>query len=725
MSFFFPIGEPEEAPAAGTFAGATSLAAQLTVTMRLAAHVCAGATALQATLGAQATFAGATQLVASLRIGGEVNVFLSAEVLGSTVLAPPNLSIALGGFSAIFAGATEMTAAPTLTSADEYGFTFYIDILDAALVSSNVRRYTARLLADAVEVPITGFQLREPSDRLGAALQVTLARPDTSQISLASSVQFDIGVWNGSGWTWVNFLTSGKLAGRGHSISFAQGRPADAVQVSFVDVFGDAWARAPRQPVTLYDPQKVDAPGETQNLLYTEAGAAIKPLAVPMPGMTLRDVLEYAYVTGCGFSSVVTNIPNFPVAEASFTLEGGYDSGARSLVAPFDPLFFVADGGVLWIYDLDAPMPAGLSPVELPLSSVVEVSDTLPAREPSNALIVSYQAPEGDYYTERIEQETDESGSFGSPGYTKTETERRVREYRSAAEPTRILREVVTEAKTSVYNAQLELIHRETQQDSYDSLQRKTGHTRAVESLVPDLASGDLVLMQVMDERNSTGYRPHPTRPGESLQDASTTVTSGLVLVDKENEYRDKPFRLPYTDAHRNGFIDLDADQETEYVPIKTVRESLRARGDGQVDVSVIVIDHLTGTTERSQSSPRTGSVSIDTRGTRVRRTLLTLPGTDSDGRRVPTLNASALPGEVALPLGRRQLEKQNAPPKEATFGLPGVSFSIRKGTQVKPHARSGYLGTYVVTERTVRGARLGTADARIEMGLEARELKT
>lgn len=736
MSFFLPIAESESAtplttlPLVFGFSPAATVAqlggASLGLTFSLNAYE---------PVSLPLTFS----LTASGRIGSEPNVLGAATLPLVFGLSASGQGVVGGGLRAEMGLSFGLSASGLLTEAEEFGFTFYVDILDASLVSAgSLKRYDARLVADGeydddgayvgggTVVPISAFTLREPSDKLGVALSVTLALADTSLVTSAADVQFDIGVWNGSGWTWVPFLQGGKLAGRDHSIGFAQDRPTDTVQLQLIDLLGDAWARAPRQPVTLYDPQKVEIPAEpsADQFIYTEDGDAITPLNISAPSLTLRDVLEYAYVEGCGFSSVVTNIPDFPVSRADFTIEGGYDAGARALLAPFDPLFFTVDGNVLWIYDLDAAAPAGLSIQELPLSAVVQVQDTAPARELFNSMVVSYQAPDGEYFTERIEQESSESGAFGSPGYTRTEVSRKVREYRNLSEPTKVVRSLTVEITTSVYDGQLELIHREVQKDIYDALQRKTGHTRTVESLVPDTASDGLLLLQVMDDKNQIVYKPHPTRPNVSLQDSSTTVTSGLVLVDNDNTYRDKPFKLPYLDAHRNGFIDGDADQETEYAAIRTVREQLRLKDAGQMDVQVISTDHINNTTERSTVAVRVGEIGINSRRTRVRRSLLTVAGTDSLGRRAAPFDAGELPGDLALELARKRLANLNDPPKLAGVQLPDLGLTLRKGVQFKPHARSGFLGTYVCWGRTIRGVRLGTADARIDTHVESRELK-
>ena len=85
-------------------------------------------------------------------------------------------------------------------------------------------------------------------------------------------------------------------------------------------------------------------------------------------------------------------------------------------------------------------------------------------------------------------------------------------------------------------------------------------------------------MLTVSKEICQISYGPHPFSPGQYVQTHAVTATEGLVHNDNDNKYRDEPFRLPLTDAHRNGFVDPDGDQFVEFKPIKTVIESVRAR---------------------------------------------------------------------------------------------------------------------------------------------------
>lgn len=612
----------------------------------------------------------------------------------------------------------------------DFGFTLLVDILPAFVAApQSVQRFTVRLLVDDDEIPVAGYTYREPSGSLGASLSIELAQPLLSQIPSDASFTFERGVWNGAGWTWITLLSGGRLAGREYQIGFTPsqpvGAPSDSLTFNSLNPLADRWTLRPPVPVTLYDSLKInlDELPNAKDAILTEDGSPILPVLENEPGLTLHAVFDRAYVAGCGFASVVTNLPDFPVTRADFTLQGGYHAGVAPLVRMFNPVYFADEANRLWILDTSDHLPAGLTMPALPVSNYSSLSDSQSPSALTNALILTYANDAGDYFDYRFDVETSEQGNFGERGYTETTVTRKVRQYRKLLDPSVIVREVVEETKTEVVNYQLELIHRETQQDQYDSLQRKVGHFRAVESLVPSLPSGDLALQTTLEEQCSISYRPNPRNARESLQDRVTTTVRGLIHLDNDNTYRDEPFKLPIGDAHRNGFVDADADQATEWGAIKTTIEMLDTKPSGQLDVIVIVIDHITGTTERSSSSPRTGQAGVEARAGEKRSVLLAVTGTESDGRAVPEFDAGDLPSDLALDLGRRHLARLNNPPRSLALTPAFIDDSLRRGSLRQVEDRSGTLGLYIVTGRTERGSRQGDGFF-ISMSVEAEEVQ-
>lgn len=732
MPFILPIQSSyQPAGALLTFAGETTLALASTATQggRL---VLAGSTQLdlQSVQSSSISFEGATQLMltgpqsyGSINFEGATQLMLTGGVGVSARLS--------------LDGATQLSLRGTYMKPEEFGFTIFLDIIGAGLQGSHSATYRARLIADGLYdeegayidggayIPVSSFDLNAPEGAVGVSLSVTLAKPDVTLVTNAAVLQFDLGVWTGSAFEWVTMMRGGKLAGRALTIGFARGGPQDSVTLTLIDVVADRWTLAPGQPSTLYDPDVMGEPAgpDPDSFVVDELGARIEPIFTPVSGLTLREILRRAYVEGCGFDKVVTNIPDFPVREVTFTLEGGYHEAVKPLLALFTPVYF-ADGTDLWIIDPGAQLPAGLNPRELPISAYVQVTDTTPARQPLSSIIVAYSsagASGGDYFTERLKTEAQESGTFGVQGYTRTETERRVREYRNFNAPEVVVREEVASIAVTTEDFQLNVIGRETQTDTFDVLGRKSGHRRSVEALVPDLAGdGALTLQTVTEEQYSVLYRA-----GRSGDEIATTIseTSGLVLADKGRQYLGKPYELAFTDAHQSGYIDPDGDQSAEFRAIRTVTETYVREGAG-VLVRRQVANHLNGgSIEQTTAQTRAGSTAVNRRGQGIVRRKLTLTG-GVGGRIVPTYGTGDLPADLAIDLGWRYLQNLNNPPRELSARLPVVSFDLRRGTPVRAHSRTGVLGVYVVTSSRVTGDNLGTGNQLVQMSVMGKELK-
>jgi hypothetical protein len=702
------VDDQQQFPPAAIFAGGTDFTAELSVTPHWAATF-AGGTALAAQLSNEAqlaaTFEGGTALAATLRINNEPNALLTATFEGAT-----EFQVVLSnqvGLVAIFEGGTDFKATLNVASAQEFGCTFFVDILDTQLstaLQKNIRRYSARLVVDGQSVHISRAEINAPDDHLGTELSVVLA--DEDPISFTSVVGFDMAVWTGSAWAWLPLLSGARLSSRNSRLANQSGMPDDSISLTFVDVLGDRWNRRPGANTILYDPQVVDAPTTdalSANTIYQRDGTPIIPVYLAIAGMRLWDVLRQAYVLGCGFSKVITNIDNFPVEQVVFGLTGGYDGGVRPLLTPYEPIAFPV-GNDLWIITLDNPLPAGFASRELPASSILSIDDSLPAREPVNALLVHLKdTGTGEFYTpDVIAPPPVPSGIFGTEGYTETATEQHVRKYRTFDNPGVVTRVDVVFERTTIEDYQFNIVSRETRTDSYDSVNRFTGYTRTTEQLLPDLSAddGSRTLQTAEEESQFIIYEPHPLDPNRDVQSRIETRTSGLILVDTSNEYLGKPYKLPYKDAHKSGYIEPGSDQAMTLGPIKTVIETLRVQG-GQVMRERRVQNHLSGVPDSLTVQALPGDASIDRRrdAAKTRQVLLTTgetgPGTE---RVVKEFDGTGLPPQIALRLAEKRLQRLNTPPRALNAPLAFVDPSLlRRGSDLKVRGRSGILGTYIV----------------------------
>lgn len=731
MPILIPI---QDAPTAGVtiggvLSGATDLTGNLSVRPGLHGFLFSS-TAISGTLGVKHPLAGSlngnTSLSGFLRVNAEANIFLAGSLEGSTELTG---DIGVGGaFRGQLLGATNITGNLTVSHAEEAVVTIFIDILDAAIVAAqnaNIRLYNARLVVNGVEIPIRTATLEARRDSLGTELRATLARADTSQVGFSDAVNFDLGIWTGGAWTWLPLITGGKLSSIENPIKNENGAPADEVSISIVDVIADRWNRAPRTPIHLYDANQLEAPDQSQlanNRIELQAGGVILPVNTPIPDLTLMDVLEAAYVDDVGFAEVITNIPDFPVAEADFTLDGGYDGGVRPLLQLFAPLLFERNN-VLFVIDPDGPLPAGFTARSFPQSLTRELTDAVPQREPVNAILLRLKGGvSGDFFTERIDSSTSSSGQFGTPNWTETAVAKRVREYRTFANPTTIVREEVISEQTTVVDWLFNPIEVTTLTQTYDTLARKTGHQRRVAKLLPDINNdGAMTLLDDVTVQNQgITYRPNPMNPAQDVQDTVNTVESGLILVDAGNQYLEAPYRIPLTDAHVSGYVDPQGEQSVIQGDIRTTTEALRVRGQ-QVDVETRVINHLANSPVQTSITTRPGAVAMDrSRGAATRTLLITTPGTDALGRRAQTFDAGLLPSEIAIELGQRKLRRLNSPPKQISLSPAFPDVSIKRGSLLEIEARGEVLGTYLVEGYSISFSAPGVAS----MSVTAREIK-
>jgi hypothetical protein len=130
-----------------------------------------------------------------------------------------------------------------------------------------------------------------------------------------------------------------------------------------------------------------------------------------------------------------------------------------------------------------------------------------------------------------------------------------VREYRTFSNPAAITREDEVYLKTRTLDSDLNEIALETLTHYFDALNRPTGYLRQVSSLLPDPSTDDAarILQPSLEESQRITYGVHPLNAARDVQQMVETQVSGLILVDEENQYLGKPYKIPLHDAHKSG----------------------------------------------------------------------------------------------------------------------------------------------------------------------------
>lgn len=608
---------------------------------------------------------------------------------------------------------------------------------------------TARMFINGVEKPYIGsFSFQAPPQALGTRVDIVLTREVINEFPPDALVSFDIGVTSGGQIEFVRLVENGRLAGRGLDLSATDtGSPNDRLNISVVNVLADRWQLRPETPFILYNPATVKASEvkvDQGNLIRDDlTGRAIQTTVRAQPGLTMRRVLSAAYVDGCGFGRVITNLPDFPVDRADFPVSAGFHDVARGLIDIFDPVMFADDANILFIIDPERPLPPGFVPRALPLGAVIDPAWTRPARNFQNAVLLSYrvskESANADLRT-RIDFEQDApitSGRFGEPDYSETFASRRIRRTYNVHDPETILSETEIETNESIYamrgGAFVE-IHRETQVDEFDARGLKIGHRKTIDALVDSPEHGGAIFQNVLEEINYTEWTVDPDDFDLFLLKFSETKIAGLVLVEPEATPDGTDRRTPILQADENRIIDVASDQRTERAAIKTIRETLRPKGGvyvgggsaEQFEIHTIVINELTGTTVPQRSQPRTGSRSASGAANRNRTILLRDRDSEEEiGLRVPVpVSGGVLPEEMALEYGRKFLLRLSRGRMEWTTGLPGLSLSARKGSIYAPDDRDGETGNYLVTGLSITGTPIKDDFFDIVMTMQGVELQ-
>jgi hypothetical protein len=501
---------------------------------------------------------------------------------------------------------------------------------------------------------------------------------------------------------------------------------------------------------------------------YTNNRPALAPEANALSAILGRSVYDVSRGagTGIGFAKVITNVPDIPIDTASFGYEG-WNAGAAALLTNYKTEVFEVDN-ILYIICPFFPLPPGFTPKVLNLRCVISVNLAKNPSEITNGAFMSYKILNGSTNITGaipsirfVDEEPRITGAGVS--YSRTEISRRLVEYKLG---TQIVHTEETDITTRVYayrpnitiasnadgdyerNVQggdVKLISEETLTNSYQG-KLKTGYERTTKATYPDpnqLGAPD-TYGQVKKETCRQTWASDMNNPGEFILSYSEIITEGLCLVEEQEvEFTDDPsgkkFKYinkvytPILEANNQFLITGDpGTQYTENKTLTTKTEELRDNGFNQTDVLTTVIDNINGVILSSEVQPRTGSTgtynpaaSPSANGSVITEFITDKDSIQKYGLRKP-LRIDI--GYLSPVLGRKLvagiIKQTSNPPRSVNIEIPGVDFSIRRGSIVVPPYREGSSGVmYLVRGSTITGRALGTPAAWINQTLECIEL--
>ncbi len=577
-------------------------------------------------------------------------------------------------------------------------------------------RITARLLINAAEIPHADFTYSEPKGSLGGNISVRLAYPDKAQLPVDGVYVFQIGYERAGVMEWRTLIDSGRMTGyqmgRGWSSDRNRHAPADELSFTANNSLADRWNLAPEATTIFYDGLRTEvaAPPPSLQGIRDPAGAAIVPVINRFDGLTLYKALHEAYVVGCQFASVITNIPDHPLSRVEFgdSEGGGYHAGIAPLVGMFRPRYWADINNNLYIAWPGADLPVGYEVRDVLIRDYKRLSESVDLSKRTNRLDVSYTVDDaaGDYFTVRQDDEVTVNGALGDPDYTEVRVRTTVHEWRMTAAPGVVVREEIAGKVSKSYDWNLTEIDRDALTETFDSMGRKTGHDRVVMKMLPTVG-GVLELQTAEEEHAEIAYGPNPLNPNETIMLRQVTRKSGAVLQLNDTLYLGEPLKAALPIAHINGYLDPDENNAIIQRPLKTTYEEFRPRG-GQVGVQITVINTLRGIVESSKWVERPGTVRVPNRKVAQRSKRLTVP--DSVNRPAQKFATGELPQALALQVAWRELFYRYDPPHSFDLELSIVDDSVRKGMLVTAHDRAEFPATYriFVDSRTIRGSRAG-----------------
>lgn len=660
-------------------------------------------------LGA-AILSGSSSLEAFGRIGAEPNRF--GEVViegGSELTAAPGLILDV---PLRIHGNSALILTPRIQLADSTVLTILLTIADPPAVGFG-QTLSARISAAGVGYPIKAFNYAEDANSVGETLECTFQKNgDRDAILAASNFKFEI-YENGS---WKEIFDAGIRTGIGFSLAWASTAPNDVLQVNTTGPATDRMQQTPLVDTVIYDSLRETINVADFKILQDTDGNLYVPDLTPIPGMQINDLLHAVFVTACGFSTVHSTLPNWPIRRADFQMTTSFYDGVKPHIGAFNPLIFVKENAV-WILDPTVSIPAGFAdPVALN-SDQYELGQFQDDDLNADGFRVSFSQTEldFDYFTdEEIIDPTDTSGTFGSPSYTETDRKRTFRKFYKNSQPlipvntTKISE---TETLRGMVDGSLLQLHESVETIQLDSFGFTSEILRNETGLIPDLSADGFPVTYVSTrtERSTFDYKADIKTPLRKILSFQRKKVSGLVTTDSTNKHLDKPFVQEFKNGFRSG--NLSAGLSLSFVPISEETEIFQQNEKGEIESRSKTTDFLTSppTVNNATGEVRGGDGSLNGQTSAANQLIVLRAGSPRTNAQLQTLSVGELPMVYAKALAQRLLNRRRL--RRGTIQLKGINLNFERGSVFECFDRDGFsVGRYIVEGRAIAGSDLGTA---------------
>lgn len=566
----------------------------------------------------------------------------------------------------------------------------------------------ARLFINNVETDIRSARWSNPAENLGSILTVNLSKTGLNAVPNNAVFKFQIGEYTGAGWEWTTILENGKLDSRNLSRSWGDKRPNDTLSFSTLSPIEDRFALAPRKNIFCYDSSRTKIDITEVKTIYDTNGNPIPNEVRAFSVLSLKNLLDIAFVEICGFDYVETDILNYPILKNAFSFKQTAKDSVSPFIGNFRPHFVpLADGGLRILN--------GVKPIDGALLTSVEINEddyenlSLQSRGVlSDGLTILYQSnPLYGTVTTRPKNWTEPNGgNFGDANYTETVINQIWKDYKDA-NGNLLDSKLISDKRTKYKNV---LITEEiTEEHFYNGQGLETEVRTTRRALLPSLPSGTKTLQLVKEIVKENFHKNDPFDPGRIYTAKSVQQISGLYTIDSTNKQLGENVKRDY-ELTADSF-NLTEDMTTGTGELWTIIEDFVPIGNGQVRCYTSGTNHLTDAPIEPTSDIRAGDISINGAISEQLELVIWKDGVEP-GKGLPPrdYNIGEIPLQFGIPLAEAELANQDAHKLTGGINVLGFNKNLRRGQFFKGKGRGTEdLGNYLVEGFDVTMENLGS----------------